>query len=236
MTLLANQIEEQYKHATELLWAGQLKEAQGEFKAILQKKANYHSAKVLLSLTLARLSAQSEARGDRAGAVSQLREALRLDPEEAYWHSALAKLLHEEGNTGEAAVECAQAARLSPEDSDLARGCGFGAIPEIAKDNTTPKVSGSQRTEGLTRPLPENHPEPPYSERARAAGLQGGLVLWLVVGANGGVEQAAIEKPLGLGLDETALRTVRTWTFKPATLNNAPTRVLVKVEMSFRLF
>lgn len=236
LTLLADRIEEQYKHASELLWAGELKEAQSGFEAILQKKPHYRSAGVLLGLTLARLSAQSEGKGDRAGAVSQLREALRLDPKEAYWRSALAKLLHAQGNAEEAAEECGQAAKLSPDDSNLARGCGFGTSPEIEKDNTVPNLSGGAKTEGLTRPFPEKRPEPAYSEKAREARLQGAVVLWLIVGAHGDVEEAAIAKPLGLGLDESALRTIRTWMFKPATLKGAPTRVRLIVEMSFRLF
>ncbi len=41
LTLLANQIEEQYKHASELLWAGELKEAQSGFEAVLQRKPKY---------------------------------------------------------------------------------------------------------------------------------------------------------------------------------------------------
>jgi TonB family protein len=236
LALLADVIEEQYKHASGLLWAGELREAQNGFEAVLQRKPNYRSARPLLGLTLARLSAQTEEKGDRAGALSQLREALRLDPEEPYWHRALAKLLHAQANEQEAAEECAQAAKLSPDDSDLARGCGFGASPEIGKDNTIPNVTGLARTEGLTQPVPERRPEPAYSEKARAADLQGGLVLWLVVGARGDVEQAAIDKPLGLGLDESALRTVRTWTFKPATLNGAPTSARVRVEVWFRQF
>ena len=88
----------------------------------------------------------------------------------------------------------------------------------------------------MTPPAPEHRPEPPYSEKARAARLQGTVVMLLTVGAHGEVEQAAVEKPLGLGLDESALRTVRAWTFKPATRNGAPTPVRIILEVSFRLF
>lgn len=236
LTLLANRIEEQYKHASELLWAGQLKEAQDEFEVILQKKPHYRFAKVLLGLTLVKLSDQSEKKADPAGAVSQLREALRLDPDEAYWHSALAKLLDAQGSGEEAAKECQLAARLSPDDNDLARGCGLGASLTIGKDSTAPNLSGLVRTDGLTWPVLESHPAPAYSEKARDVRLQGVVVLRLIVGAHGEVEQAAVERPLGLGLDESALRTVRSWTFRPATLNDAPTRVRLVVEISFRLF
>lgn len=61
-------------------------------------------------------------------------------------------------------------------------------------------------------------------------------MLWVVVGAQGDVEQETVAKPLGLGLDETALRTVRNWKFKPATRSGTPVPVRVMVEVSFRLF
>jgi len=232
----ADEIEDQYQHASELLWKGDMEGAQSEFEAVLRARPNYRSTKVLLGLTLARLSEKSEKGGDQATAVAQLREALRLDPEEAYWHSSLARLLHAEGEAYEAAKECAQAAELSPDDSDLARGCGFGASPELGKDNAVPYWKNLAGTQNSTQPVPVHNPEPAYSEKARAARLQGELALWVVVGVHGGVEQAAIDTPLGLGLDESALRSVRTWTFRPATLNGAPTRVRVMVEISFRLF
>jgi hypothetical protein len=88
-----DEIVEQFNHASKLLWVGELKEAQNEFEAVLQKKADYASAKILLGLTLARLSKQSENLAETALAVAQLREALVQDPDEAYWHEALAKLL-----------------------------------------------------------------------------------------------------------------------------------------------
>lgn len=233
---LPDEVGEQYNRASKLLWAGDLKDAQSAFEAVLQKKPDNLRAKTLLGLTLTRLSEQSENLGEATLAVAQLREALGLDPDEAYWHSALAKLLHAQGNAQEATKECAQAARLSPDDSDLARGCGFGATPEIWKDDTFPKTQNLTGTQGWTPAIPQNHIEPPYSEKARAAQLQGTTVLWLVVSDHGDVEQAAVEQPLGLGLDESALRTVRTWTFKPAISHGAPVRVRVMAEISFRLY
>jgi len=234
---LADKIEEKYAHASELLWKADLKGAQREFKDIVQRKPQYRSAEVLLGLTLAKLSEQSEKNGDQAGALAQLREALRFDPEEAYWHSALAKLLRAQGNGKEARKECARAAKLSPDDSDLARGCGFGGSPEIGKDKTLPYWRDLLVAKSSTQAIALYRPAPAYSEKARAARLQGTLALWLVVGIHGNVEEAAIDKPLGLGLDESALHAVRTWQFKPATLNGAPTRVRVDVdEISFHLF
>ncbi|MEJ2008805.1 MAG: energy transducer TonB [Acidobacteriota bacterium] len=88
----------------------------------------------------------------------------------------------------------------------------------------------------VSAPIPIYKPEPPYSEQARKAKYQGTCVLWIVVDAQGNVTAAQVVKPLGMGLDENALATVKTWKFKPAMRNGAPVPVKVMVEVSFRLF
>ncbi|HUX09102.1 MAG TPA: TonB family protein [Terriglobia bacterium] len=88
----------------------------------------------------------------------------------------------------------------------------------------------------VSAPIPIYKPEPPYSEQARKAKYQGAVVLWVVVDAQGNVDSAEVVKPLGMGLDENALTTVKTWKFKPAMRNGAPVAVKVMVEVTFRLF
>jgi TonB family protein len=88
----------------------------------------------------------------------------------------------------------------------------------------------------ISAPVPIFQPEPGYSEEARKAKYQGTVVLWIVVDAKGNVTDARVAKPLGLGLDEKAVETVRTWRFKPAMRNGTPVPVRVIVEVSFRLF
>jgi TonB family protein len=229
-------------HAAELLSKGDPAGARLELEARLRKKPNDQKAKLLLGAALVRLSEQSVKAGDRSGAIALDREALALDPDEPYWHSALAKLLYVQGNTEEATKECSLAAQLFPLDSDLAEGCGFEGKPALAEDNSVQRVvsPGENPAAGprvhMSPPVPMEKPEPPYSEKARSVGFQGTTVLWFVLNAQGEVEKAAVVQPLGLGLDEIALRTVRTWKFKPATKEGAPVPVKVKVEVSFRLF
>ena len=88
----------------------------------------------------------------------------------------------------------------------------------------------------VSAPIPIYKPAPPYSKEAREAKYQGTVVLWIVVDAEGNVSQVQVVKPLGLGLDEKAVQTVRTWKFKPAMRNAVPVAVHVSVEVSFRLF
>ena len=89
---------------------------------------------------------------------------------------------------------------------------------------------------GVSAPIPIYKPEPAYSEEARKAKYQGTVVLWIVVDAQGNVTDCRVVRPLGLGLDEKAMETVRTWKFKPAMRNLVPVPVRVIVEVSFRLF
>ena len=88
----------------------------------------------------------------------------------------------------------------------------------------------------VSAPIPIYKPEPPYSEQARKAKYQGTVVLWIVVDAGGNVTDAQVVKPLGMGLDQNAENTVKTWKFKPAMRNGSPVPVKVMVEVSFRLF
>ncbi len=89
---------------------------------------------------------------------------------------------------------------------------------------------------GVTAPIPIYKPEPPYSEEARKAKHQGTVVVYIIVDSLGSVTEARVVRPLGLGLDEKAVDTVRTWKFKPGLRNGIPVNVKVMVEVQFRLF
>ena len=111
------------------------------------------------------------------------------------------------------------------------------AAGRTAKSNQAqPEVPDlSKPRAGYAEPVPVRHPEPPYSEKAQELCGAGTTVLSVVVGATGTVESARVVKPLGLGLDEEALRTVRTWTFKPAMHGRRPVLARVLIEVSFGL-
>jgi periplasmic protein TonB len=89
---------------------------------------------------------------------------------------------------------------------------------------------------GVSAPIAIYSPDPPYSEEARKAKFSGTVVVQIVVDSVGNVREARVVKPLGLGLDEKAIETIRTWRFKPAMRNGTPVNVRMLVEVSFRLF
>ncbi len=85
------------------------------------------------------------------------------------------------------------------------------------------------------RPVPIFNPLPPYTEEARSAGLEGTVVISLVVGADGSPKNLRARKSLGMGLDESAIQTVSTWRFQPSLLNGKPVEISTTVEVDFRL-
>jgi TonB family protein len=89
---------------------------------------------------------------------------------------------------------------------------------------------------GVSAPVPIFKPEPAYSQEARKAKLQGTVGMLVVIDATGTVTDCKVVKPLGMGLDEKAIETVRTWKFKPALKNGTPVPVRVFVELTFRRF
>ncbi len=88
----------------------------------------------------------------------------------------------------------------------------------------------------VSAPKPIFKPEPPYTKEARKDKIQGSVQLSLVVDAEGKVTEAWVVKALDPGLDQSALRTVRTWKFQPAMRNGKPVPVRVTVETEFKLF
>ncbi|MFQ5776900.1 MAG: energy transducer TonB [Terriglobia bacterium] len=79
-------------------------------------------------------------------------------------------------------------------------------------------------------------PDPEYSEEARKAKYQGIVVLWAVVDERGRARDVRVQKTLGLGLDEEALRAVQNWRFRPAERFGKAVPVYMAIEVSFHLY
>jgi TonB family protein len=88
---------------------------------------------------------------------------------------------------------------------------------------------------GIQAPQALFKPEPEFTEQARQAKHQGTVLLWLIVGADGNPRDIKIVRPLGMGLDQKAIESVRQWKFAPATKDGKPVAVEVRVEVAFTL-
>jgi TonB family protein len=104
-----------------------------------------------------------------------------------------------------------------------------------ASESKSPSLRGAEA--GVTPPAPTYNPAPDYTPQARRDKIEGEVDLWIVIDSQGNVTDAReVSKPLGDGLDEKAIETVKKWKFKPAIRNGVALSVRVRVEVSFRLY
>jgi TonB family protein len=75
----------------------------------------------------------------------------------------------------------------------------------------------------------------PYTESALAKGVEGSVVLMVLVRRDGSVGAASVSKGLEASLDDSALRTVKEWKLAPAMRNGKTVEVVLEVEVTFRL-
>ena len=107
-----------------------------------------------------------------------------------------------------------------------ADGCG---PPLIASE------AGKVGLGGVRAPKIVSTPEPQYTSEAEKARLEGTVVLWVIVGADGCAHNIRVERSLGKGLDEKAIEAVRRWRFLPAQRNGVPVAVQINIEVAFHL-
>lgn len=93
----------------------------------------------------------------------------------------------------------------------------------------------SELPPGATPPTVLRRVDPQYSEEARAAKYQGTVIVRAEIGADGAPRNLAVQRSLGMGLDEKALEAVRQWRFSPAMLNGQPISVTATLQVNFRL-
>ncbi|MBA2602172.1 MAG: energy transducer TonB [Acidobacteria bacterium] len=111
-------------------------------------------------------------------------------------------------------------------------GDGTGIGPgSIAGTGGGPYRPGS----GITPPALDREVKPSYTEEARRRGVEGDVVMEVVVRADGSVGAMRVIHGLGAGLDGRAIEAVRQWRFSPARRYGTPVDVLVEIAVEFRL-
>ncbi len=88
---------------------------------------------------------------------------------------------------------------------------------------------------GITPPGLLREIRPDYTEEARRRGIEGDVVLEIVVRADGSVGSVKVLQSLGGGLDQRATDAVRQWRFSPARRYGTPVDVVVEVAVEFKL-
>ena len=89
---------------------------------------------------------------------------------------------------------------------------------------------------GVTPPRAIFSPTPEFSEEARKAKYQGTCTLMIVVATDGRPTNIRVVNSLGMGLDEKAIETVKTWRFEPGQKDGHAVNVEMAVEVDFHLY
>lgn len=88
---------------------------------------------------------------------------------------------------------------------------------------------------GISPPTLVREVRPIYTDEARRQGIEGDVILEIVVRSDGSVGSIRVRRSLGGGLDQRAIDAVRQWRFNPAKRNGAPVDVAVEVSVEFKL-
>jgi TonB family protein len=119
---------------------------------------------------------------------------------------------------------------LSGNGNGNGKGPGVGDDLGLRTDDDIVRPGGAVRAPEILRRV-----EPQYPEAARKARIEGVVILDAVIAASGEVEEVRVIRSAGKLLDDAAAEALRRWTYRPATLNGRPVRVLLTVTVSFRV-
>jgi protein TonB len=99
-----------------------------------------------------------------------------------------------------------------------------------------PKDEGPLRVGGdVKAPVAISRKEPNYTDTARKGHVTGVVIVEAVIDKSGNVDRVKVLKGLPMGLSEQAVDAVKSWRFKPGTLNGEPVDVIFTLTVNFTL-
>jgi len=134
--------------------------------------------------------------------------------------------------------------RPSNQGSGVGGGAGTGSGAGVGGGNGPGIGPGSGGGEGGGPYRPGAGIDPPtlqreiralYTDDARRRGIEGDVVLEIVVRRDGSVGDVRVRRSLDRGLDQRAIDAVRQWRFAPARRQGVAVDVIVEVAVGFKL-
>lgn len=108
--------------------------------------------------------------------------------------------------------------------------------PQPSAAAATAALVAARGSDLLESPRRYHNPTPPYPPELLRAGIEGVPVLEIRVAADGQVEWARLLKSSGhRALDDSALATLRRWSFYPARRGGTPVAVTLEVPINFHI-
>lgn len=97
-------------------------------------------------------------------------------------------------------------------------------------------IPGVERAgDGVTSPILIYETKPNYTGEAMRARVQGLVVMECIVEPDGSVGPIRVRRSVEPSLDDTAMKTLKQWRFRPGTKDGVPVRVAITVEISFTI-
>ena len=131
-------------------------------------------------------------------------------------------------NTAESVIQVfqrGQAAKTTPP-----------ALPSGGRDSIQHDAQGVYRVgNGVSAPSIIRKQEPEYTPRARAAKIQGTVLLEVVILPDGTPDNMKILHSVDPDLDAKAIECIRSWRFRPALKDGKPVPVRIMIEVNFHL-
>jgi TonB family protein len=119
------------------------------------------------------------------------------------------------------------ASAMSPVDS-------FSKSLSPPKEASIPLVQRAG-VDGITSPICVFCPNPDYTDPAREVKFTGTSLLDVTVSAEGRAIDARVVRGLPFGLNESAVKNIRDWQFRPGAREGQPIACRVIIEVTFRL-
>jgi protein TonB len=83
-------------------------------------------------------------------------------------------------------------------------------------------------------PVPTHFIQAEYTQEARNARFVGFCIVCLTVDDRGIPQNVHVTRPIGMGLDENAIKAVKQERFKPATRGGRPVAFRLSMEVNFK--
>ncbi len=110
------------------------------------------------------------------------------------------------------------------------------ALRTETEDENSQASPAAARVIQQATPLYRVNPPPEYPRLARRRGLEGTVLLEVLVDRNGRVLEVSVQTSSGHSiLDRAAIRGVRSWRFSPGTIDGQPSDMRVRVPVRFHL-
>jgi len=185
-------------------------------------------AAALVAGTAGPLSAQS-AGAQAAASEQELLARAAKNPQEVLALLDLVRLYVEQGRLAEA-DEMLRRTSLAIQRTRALQAPERRLEPTVSFDQNAPLRVGGD----IAEPKKLRDVRPVYPEEARAAGVQGIIIIEATIDPQGEVSDAHVLRSVPM-LDEPALDAVRQWRFTPTLLNGEPVSVIMTVTVNFSL-